>query len=129
MSEKTLRPLRLKLFTLYVAAIVSEKLSVEKSKSEIDAVTAAEPDNVPCAKASTDQSVATAHTKIDPKTGQAKEQNPDFLKTGDISIVHITPTRPMVIEPVKDIPQLGRFAIRDMGTTVAAGMCVKVEEK
>jgi elongation factor 1-alpha len=67
--------------------------------------------------------------KIDPKTGQAKEQNPDFLKTGDIAIVHIVPTRPMVIENVKDIPQLGRFAIRDMGTTVAAGMCVKVEEK
>jgi elongation factor 1-alpha len=68
-------------------------------------------------------------TKIDPKTGQAKEQNPDFLKTGDIAIVHITPTRPMVIENVKDIPQLGRFAIRDMGTTVAAGMCVSVEKK
>lgn len=69
------------------------------------------------------------NTKIDPKTGQTKEQNPDFLKTGDIAIVHIVPTRPMVIENVKDIPQLGRFAIRDMGTTVAAGMCVKVEEK
>jgi len=68
-------------------------------------------------------------SKIDPKTGEAKEQNPDFLKTGDIAIVHITPTRPMVIENVKDIPQLGRFAIRDMGTTVAAGMCVKIEEK
>jgi elongation factor 1-alpha len=68
-------------------------------------------------------------TKIDPKTGQAKEQNPDFLKSGDIAIVHITQTRPMVIENVKDIPQLGRFAIRDMGTTVAAGMCVKVEKK
>lgn len=67
--------------------------------------------------------------KIDPKTGQAKEANPDFLKTGDIAMVHITPTRPMVIENVKDIPQMGRFAIRDMGTTVAAGMCVKVEKK
>jgi elongation factor 1-alpha len=67
--------------------------------------------------------------KIDPKTGQAKETNPDFLKTGDIGIVHIIPTRPMVIENVKDIPQMGRFAIRDMGTTVAAGMCVAVEKK
>jgi elongation factor 1-alpha len=32
----------------------------------------------------------------------------------------------MVIEPVKEIPQMGRFAIRDMGTTVAAGMCMTV---
>jgi len=30
----------------------------------------------------------------------------------------VTPSKPMVIEPVKEIPQLGRFAIRDMGTTV-----------
>lgn len=28
----------------------------------------------------------------------------------------------MVIEKVKEIPPLGRFAVRDMGITVAAGM-------
>ncbi|MEA3559395.1 MAG: translation elongation factor EF-1 subunit alpha [Candidatus Thermoplasmatota archaeon] len=67
--------------------------------------------------------------KLDPKTGQVKEENPDFLKTGDIAIVKIRPTRPLVIEKVKEIPQLGRFAIRDMGTTVAAGMCIDVEKK
>jgi len=32
----------------------------------------------------------------------------------------------MVIEKVKEIPQLGRFAIRDMGQTIAAGMCQNV---
>ena len=67
--------------------------------------------------------------KLDPKTGQVKEENPDFLKTGDIAIVKILPTRPMVLEKAKEIPQLGRFAIRDMGTTVAAGMCIDVEVK
>ncbi|MFO8050889.1 MAG: translation elongation factor EF-1 subunit alpha [Thermoplasmatota archaeon] len=67
--------------------------------------------------------------KLDPKTGQVKEENPDFLKTGDIAIVKIRPTRPLVIEKVKEIPQLGRFAIRDMGTTVAAGMCLDIEQK
>ena len=35
----------------------------------------------------------------------------------------------MVIEKAKDFPQLGRFAIRDMGQTVAAGMCIDVEKK
>jgi len=66
---------------------------------------------------------------IDPKTGTAKQTNPDFIKAGDIAIVKITPSKPMVIENVKDIPQMGRFAIRDMGMTVAAGMCVKIEKK
>lgn len=66
--------------------------------------------------------------KLDSKTGQVKEENPDFIKTGDAAIVKIVPTRPMVIEPSKKIPQLGRFAIRDMGQTVAAGVCLDVEE-
>jgi len=67
--------------------------------------------------------------KLDPRTGTVKEENPDFLKTGDAAIVKIRPTRPMVIEPAKDLPQLGRFAIRDMGQTVAAGMCQSVEKR
>lgn len=67
--------------------------------------------------------------KIDPKTGQALQEKPDFLKTGDIAIVKIRPTRPMVIERAKDFPPLGRFAIRDMGQTVAAGLCLEVEKK
>jgi len=64
--------------------------------------------------------------KIDPRTGQAKEENPQFLKTGDAAVVKLEPTRPMVIERVKDIPPLGRFAIRDMGITVGAGMVLDV---
>ncbi len=67
--------------------------------------------------------------KLDPRTGQVKEENPTFLKTGDAAIVRIRPTRPMVIEKVKEIPQLGRFAIRDMGSTIAAGMCMDVTPK
>ena len=66
--------------------------------------------------------------KLDPRTGAVKEENPDFIKTGDAAIVKIIPTRPMVIESSKKIPQLGRFAIRDMGQTVAAGVCLEVEE-
>jgi len=64
--------------------------------------------------------------KIDPRTGQAKEENPQFLKTGDAAVVKLEPTKPMVIERVKDIPPLGRFAVRDMGMTVGAGMVLDV---
>jgi elongation factor 1-alpha len=67
--------------------------------------------------------------KLDPKTGAVKEEKPDFIKTGDAAVVKVRPTRPMVIERAKDFPQLGRFAIRDMGQTVAAGMCIEVEKK
>ena len=67
--------------------------------------------------------------KLNPATGEVKEENPDFLKAGDAAIVKIVPTKPMVIENVREIPQLGRFAIRDMGMTVAAGMCIDVKAK
>jgi len=65
--------------------------------------------------------------KLDPKTGTTKEENPQFLKTGDAAVVRIKPSKPMVLENAKEFPQLGRFAIRDMGQTVAAGMCIGTE--
>lgn len=62
--------------------------------------------------------------KMNPATGQVEEENPDFLKTGNAAVVKVKPTKPLVIEKIKDIPHMGRFAIRDMGQTVAAGMCI-----
>ncbi len=67
--------------------------------------------------------------KLDPKTGSVKEENPQFLKTGDIGIVKIRPQRPLSLERSEDIPHMSRFAVRDMGTTVAAGMCLEIEER
>lgn len=67
--------------------------------------------------------------KIDPKTGQAMAEKPDFIKTGDVAVVKFKPTKPMVAEKASDFPQLGRFAIRDMGQTVAAGMIIDVVKK
>jgi elongation factor 1-alpha len=66
---------------------------------------------------------------VDPKTGQVKEENPTFLKTGDAAIIQIKPSRPLVIEKIKEIPPMGRFAIRDMGSTIAAGMCIEIVPK
>ena len=67
--------------------------------------------------------------KKDPKTGQTLQKNPEFIKNGDVAIVKIKPTKPICIEPYKDFPQLGRFAIRDMGQTVAAGVVLDVVKK
>ncbi|MGC2358855.1 MAG: translation elongation factor EF-1 subunit alpha [Thermoplasmata archaeon] len=67
--------------------------------------------------------------RLDPKTGQVAEENPTTLKTGDAAVVVITPKRPLVIEKYKEFPQLGRFAVRDMGQTVAAGVVVDVKKR
>ncbi len=67
--------------------------------------------------------------RLDPRTGQVAEENPQTLKTGDAAIVKITPKRPLVLERYKDFPQLGRFAVRDMGQTVAAGVVDEIKKK
>jgi elongation factor 1-alpha len=67
--------------------------------------------------------------KLDPATGQTLQENPDFVKNGDAAIVQVKPTHPLVIEKQSDIPQLARFAVRDSGQTVAAGMCIDLVKK
>jgi elongation factor 1-alpha len=64
--------------------------------------------------------------KKDPKTLVTLEKNPEALKTGDVAIVKIKPTKPIVVEKHSDFPQLGKFAIRDMGETVGAGIVLEV---
>ncbi len=67
--------------------------------------------------------------KKDPKTGQTVEKNPQTIKTGDIAIVKIKPTKPIAVEKFSDFPQLGRFAIRDMGETIGAGIVLDVVKR
>ncbi len=66
--------------------------------------------------------------RMDPKTGATVEENPKFLKTGDAAIVKIVPMKPVCLEKFSEFPQMGRFAIRDMGQTVAAGVVLEVEK-
>jgi len=82
-----------------------------------------------CHTAQVASTVTEISKKLAPKTGAVVEENPDFIKSGDAAIITIKPTRPLVIERVKEIPQLGRFAIRDMGQTVAAGMVIDVKPR
>lgn len=67
--------------------------------------------------------------KLNPATGETLAENPDFIKNGDAAIVSVKPIQPMCIEKQKEIPQLARFAIRDSGATVAAGMCIDLVKK
>jgi elongation factor 1-alpha len=67
--------------------------------------------------------------KLDPKTGQVAQENPDFLKNGDVAIVKIKPMGNLVLETQKDNPHMARFAVRDAGATVAAGICIDLVAK
>ena len=64
--------------------------------------------------------------KINPRTGEVVEENPSFLKTGDAALVKFRPLRPVALEEFKTFPEIGRFAIRDMGTTIAAGVVKEI---
>jgi len=64
--------------------------------------------------------------KIDPRTGQVIQEKPDFIKTGDAAKIRVQPLKPVVVERFSEFPALGRFAIRDMGITVGAGIVLDV---
>jgi elongation factor 1-alpha len=66
--------------------------------------------------------------KIDPSTGEVAEEEPDFIQSGDAAVVTVRPQKPLSIEPSEEIPELGSFAIRDMGQTIAAGKVLSVTE-
>jgi elongation factor 1-alpha len=67
--------------------------------------------------------------KLNPATGEVLQENPDFIRNGDAAIVKVKPTQPLCIERQKEIPQMSRFAIRDSGQTVSAGMCIDLVKK
>ncbi|MFC6939827.1 translation elongation factor EF-1 subunit alpha [Salinirubellus sp. GCM10025818] len=67
--------------------------------------------------------------KIDPSSGEVAEENPDFIQSGDAAVVTVRPQKPLSIEPSSEIPELGSFAVRDMGQTIAAGKVLSVNER
>ena len=67
--------------------------------------------------------------KLDPASGQVSEENPDFIKNGDVAIVRIKPIGNLVLESADKNPNMARFAIRDAGVTVAAGVCKSIVAK
>ncbi len=56
-------------------------------------------------------------------------KSPDFLKNGDVAKVRLKPIGNLVLEAQSVNPHMARFAIRDAGSTVAAGVCIEVTAK
>ncbi len=67
--------------------------------------------------------------QIDPRTGEVIKEHPDFLKNGDVAKVRIKPQGRLALETQKENPYMARFAVRDAGATVAAGMCLEITQK
>lgn len=67
--------------------------------------------------------------KIDPTSGQPMPGKVDFLKNGDVAMVKIKPMGNLVLETSKVNPHMARFAVRDAGATVAAGVCTELVAK
>jgi len=68
-------------------------------------------------------------SKIDRRTGQEIEKNPPHLSKGDSAMVRLEPSKPLCVEVFSEYAPLGRFAVRDMKTTVAVGVVKEVVEK
>merc|ERR1739838_477392 len=66
--------------------------------------------------------------KIDRRSGKKMEDFPKKVKSGDVAIVKMIPSKPMCVEAFSQYPPLGRFAVRDMRQTVAVGVIKSVEK-
>lgn len=69
------------------------------------------------------------HQKIDKRNGKVLEEKPANLKKGDVGLVEMAPTKPMVVESFTDYSPLGRFAIRDNKKTIGVGIVKGVSKK
>jgi elongation factor 1-alpha len=105
-------------FTAQVA-VINHPTVVAKGYTPVFHVHTAQ---VPC------QLIEIVH-KIDPTSGQPMPGKVDFLKNGDVAICKFKPMGNLVIEKSSINPHMARFAIRDAGATVAAGVCTDLIEK
>lgn len=64
--------------------------------------------------------------QLDKKTGK-KKKNPKFIKAGDVCDLIIVLPESATIEEFKDVPQMGRFTLRDEGCTIGIGKVLKIE--
>ncbi|KKN36408.1 hypothetical protein LCGC14_0773800 [marine sediment metagenome] len=84
----------------------------------------------PVVHAHTAQVAAKFHSlvkKLDQKTGAVLEDSPKFLKKNEAAIVELQPIKKMCLEKYEDFPEMGRFAVRDMGRTVAVGIVKDID--
>jgi translation elongation factor EF-1alpha len=63
------------------------------------------------------------------KTGNEKQENPQFLEMGESAEVVFEPQQPIYLEKFDDCPGLGRVAVMDQNQLVMLGKVVNVSYK
>lgn len=63
---------------------------------------------------------------LDKKTGKAKPGPVKFLRSGDVATVRIEVEQSIIVDTFANIPQLGRFTLRDEGRTISVGKVTKL---
>ncbi|QEU61048.1 Sup35 [Kluyveromyces lactis] len=66
--------------------------------------------------------------KLEKGSNRKSKKPPAFAKKGMKIIAVIETNEPVCVETYDDYPQLGRFTLRDQGTTIAIGKIVKILE-
>lgn len=66
--------------------------------------------------------------KLEKGTNRKSKKPPAFAKKGMKIIAVLEAEAPVCVETYQDYPQLGRFTLRDQGTTIAIGKIVKILE-
>ncbi|XP_049848744.1 eukaryotic peptide chain release factor GTP-binding subunit ERF3A-like isoform X2 [Schistocerca gregaria] len=72
----------------------------------------------------TEASFVRILVELDKKTGEVVKKLPKFARVKSVINVHIQVPTPIPIEVFKEMPQLGRFVIRDEDTTVGFGQVI-----
>ncbi|SCU96878.1 LAFA_0G08592g1_1 [Lachancea sp. 'fantastica'] len=66
--------------------------------------------------------------KLEKGSNRKSKKPPAFAKKGMKIIAVLETEEPVCVETYQDYPQLGRFTLRDQGTTIAIGKIVKLAE-
>ncbi|CAH0385235.1 unnamed protein product [Bemisia tabaci] len=67
-------------------------------------------------------------TLVDKKTGEKTKTRPRFVKQDQVAIMVLECAGTVCLEPFKQVPQMGRFTLRDEGKTIAIGKVLKIKE-
>ena len=66
--------------------------------------------------------------KLEKGTNRKSKRPPAFAKKGMKIIAVLETVAPVCVETYQDYPQLGRFTLRDQGTTIAIGRIIKLAD-
>ena len=65
--------------------------------------------------------------RIDMKTREKVKAK--FVKSGAVCIARVAVEKPICVELFDQVPQLGRFTLRDEGRTIAIGKIIRVPKR